>query len=137
MILKFAKEISWTKHAQAKMRFYGLSEQRVRRVLNSPKRTEEGIAPNTAAMMQPASIKTKDGKQIWSQEIWVMVQKIQKSKCKNQNDNVKIKNVGNLKTTAKIKIISAWRYPGLTKPGEPLPEEILREMRNTIPNLTD
>ena len=137
MILKFAKEISWTKHAQAKMRFYGLSEQRVRRVLNSPKRTEEGIAPNTVAMMQPASIKTKDGKQTWSQEIWVMVQKIQKSKCKNQNDNVKIKNVGNLKTTAKIKIISAWRYPGLTKPGEPLPEEILREMRNTIPNLTD
>ncbi|MDP3015084.1 MAG: hypothetical protein Q8N28_01580 [bacterium] len=106
MILKFAKEISWTKHAQAKMRFYGLSEQRVRRVLNSPKRTEEGIAPNTVAMMQPALIKTKDGKQTWSQEIWVMVQK--------------------------LKIISVWRYPGRTKPGEPLPVDILSEIKESL-----
>ena len=80
MILKFTKEILWTKHAQSKMRFYRLSEQRVRRVLNSPKRTEEGIAPNTVAMMQPASIKTKDGKQTWSQEIWVMVQEKRQGK---------------------------------------------------------
>ena len=117
-----SQDIIWTKHSQAKMRFYKLSEQRVRRVLNLPKRTEEGIAPNTAAMMQPASIKTKDGKQIWSQEIWVMVQE----KRQGKSDKGKV-----------IKIISAWRYPGRTKPGEPLPEEILREMRNTIPNLTD
>lgn len=114
MILKSAKEILWTKHARAKMRFYRLSEQRVRRVLNSPKRTEEGIAPNTAAIMQPASIKTKDGKQTWSQEIWAMIQE----KRQGKSDKGKA-----------IKIISAWRYPGRTKPGEPLPEEILREIR--------
>lgn len=27
------------------------------------------------------------------------------------------------------RVISAWRYPGETKPGEPLPAEILREMQ--------
>jgi len=29
---------------------------------------------------------------------------------------------------AKTKIISAWRYPGVTKPGEPLPQAIIDEM---------
>ena len=104
------KKIYWTSHAQTKMRFYHLSEQRVCRVLNSPKRIEEGIAPNTVAMMQPATIKTKNGKQIWNQEIWVMVQK---------NDK-------------KTKFISAWRYPGMTKPGDSLPEEILKEIKSLI-----
>lgn len=80
------------------MRFYGLSEQRVRRVLHSPKRTEEGIAPNTVAMMQVA------GSAKHPYEIWVMVQK--------------------------SKIISAWKYPGRTKIGEPLPFEILEEIKN-------
>ncbi|MEK7163079.1 MAG: hypothetical protein AAB696_02210 [Patescibacteria group bacterium] len=98
MILKSAREILWTKHAQSKMRFYGLSKQRVRRVLHSPKRTEEGIAPNTAAMMQVA------GSEKHPYEIWVMVQK--------------------------SKIISAWKYPGRTKIGEPLPFEILEEIKN-------
>jgi len=40
-----AREISWTHHAQAKMAFYKLSEQRVMRVVHSPKRIEEGVAP--------------------------------------------------------------------------------------------
>ncbi len=63
--------LEWTLHAQVKMRHYGLSPARVRRVLHAPRRTEEGIAPDTTAMMQPASLKTKD---TWTQEIWVMVQ---------------------------------------------------------------
>ncbi|MBI5079419.1 hypothetical protein HZB06_01980 [Candidatus Wolfebacteria bacterium] len=88
-------KIHWTNHAKAKMRFYKLSEQRIKRVLNSPKRTEEGIAPNTVAMMQPTSVKTVAGKSFWKQEIWLMFQD-------SQN---------------KRKIISAWRYPGVTKPG--------------------
>jgi len=131
MILKFAKEILWTKHAQSKMRFYRLSEQRVRRVLNSPKRTEEGIAPNTVAMMQPASIKTKDGKQTWSQEIWIMVQKTRTRADRTQTnaDNFPRKSASSQRRSASVKIISAWRYPGRTKPGEPLPEEILREIK--------
>ncbi|MEK7482163.1 MAG: hypothetical protein AAB607_02345 [Patescibacteria group bacterium] len=108
IIKKTNQAIHWTNHAKAKMRFYKLSEQRVRRVLNSPKRTEEGIAPNTVAMMQPASYKSnKSNKIYWTQEIWIMVQK------KGQ----------------KLRIISAWRYPGMTKPGDPLPDEILKELK--------
>lgn len=89
------------------MAFYKLSEQRVVRVMHSPKRIEEGVAPKTVAMMQPASIKTAASrptfakkvdatskKETWSQEIWVMVQDLGKQR----------------------KIISAWRYPGMTKP---------------------
>ena len=118
------KSVEWTAHSKAKMRFYGLSEQRVLRIIHSPRRIEEGIAPKTIAMMQPASLK---GLNNWTQEIWVMVQKIdQKSNLKNQNDNIKFKNAP---TT---KVISAWRYPGKTKPGDPLPAEILRELKNIL-----
>ena len=106
LVLK-VKEILWTKHARAKMRFYKLSEQRVRRVLNSPKRTEEGIAPNTIAMMQPA------GSERHPYEIWVMIQ--------TSADKRGIKRG----TTRKItKIISAWKYPGKTKPGEAIKEPL-------------
>jgi len=83
--------LRWTSHAKAKMAFYRLSPMRVRRVLHSPKRIEEGVAPKTVAMMQPASMKSKDK---WTQEIWVMIQDVGKER----------------------KVISAWRYPGITKP---------------------
>lgn len=82
------------------MRFYKLSEQRILRVLHSPSRIEEGIAPKTIAMMQSAG----SGKHPY--EIWTMIQE----------------------TKIKRKIISAWKYPGKTKRGDPLPEEILREL---------
>ncbi len=99
--LKKKKPIFWTNHAKDKMRFYKLSEQRILRILNSPSRVEEGIAPNTIAMMQRAgSIKHP-------YEIWTMIQE----------------------TKIKRKIISAWKYPGKTKPGDPLPAEILRELK--------
>lgn len=97
---KKIKEFFWTNHSQRKMRFYRLSEARVKRVVHTPKRVERGIAPDTVAMMQRA------GTSKHPYEIWVMVQD----------------------TNTRRKIISAWRYPGVTKPGEPLPEEIIREM---------
>lgn len=108
------KVLLWTSHARAKMQFYKLSEGRVRRVLQTPKRIEEGVAPETVAMMQPASLKlnfqrreavpAKAGtrafsgnrgtaKETWSQEIWVMVQDDERGR----------------------KVISAWRYPGMSK----------------------
>ncbi len=108
--MKYIKNSSaffWTNHARAKMRFYGLSEQRVKRVIHTPKRVEEGIASNTVAMLQAA------GSEKHPYEIWVMVQT---AKRESRNAN------------RVMKIISAWRYPGITKPGEPLPEGILREM---------
>jgi hypothetical protein len=100
--LKRPAQLEWTLHAKAKMNHYRLTPSRVRHVLHSPKRVEEGIAPNTIAMMQPVSIKSSMGrdaskKESWSQEIWVMVQDKKK-------DNIAVRTV-----------ISAWRYPGVTK----------------------
>lgn len=102
--IKKQKTLFWTSHARSKMDYYKLSESRVKRIIHTPKRIEEGIAPKTVAMMQQAGSKKNP------YELWVMLQDMDK----------------------KRKIISAWRYPGTTKPGEPIPEEILREMRRFI-----
>lgn len=109
-------KIYWTKHAQEKMRFYGLSENRILRVMRNPKRAEEGVAENTSAAMQRAgSIKHP-------YEIWMMYQ----SKSKGQKEKVKSKEDDN-----QIVIISAWKYPGITKPGSviPIPEDVKNELR--------
>lgn len=96
------KEVVWTNHAKSKMRFYRLSESRVKSVLNSPRRIEEGIAENTIAVMQAAGSKKHP------YEVWVMI-----AEEKNRR-----------------RIISAWRYPGITKPGDPLPPEIAKELQD-------
>ena len=97
------KKLYWTNHSQAKMNYYRLSPQRVKRVIRFPERIEEGIAEDTIAVMQSFGNK-KD------KEIWVMVSD----------------------TKEKRKIISAWIYPARTKAGEPLPEAILREFREAL-----
>lgn len=98
---------SWTKHSIEKMRQYGLSSQRIKRIIKNPKRVGKGIAKNTIAVMQPLG-KGK-GKNKWSSEIWVMYQK-----------------------TQKYNIISAWRYPGVSPIKEvvPIPDDILQELKN-------
>lgn len=100
---KNTDRISWTKHAIEKMHYYRLSETRLKRVLNNPKRKELGIAPGTVAVMQPTGSKKH------STEIWLMYQ--------------------NLKG-GKIRIITAWRYPGKSpiRGPIPIPEEILEEL---------
>ncbi|MFA5128750.1 MAG: hypothetical protein WC445_02150 [Patescibacteria group bacterium] len=101
---KETKEFFWTKHAIAKMFFYGLASSRVKKIFRAPDRTEEGIAPGTVAMMQ------KVGKGKRQTEIWVMWQK--------EKDGQK-------------KIIAAWRYPGISPVKEiPIPPEILEELKN-------
>jgi hypothetical protein len=114
----------WTIHAKDKMRYYRLSESRVKRVINFPKRIEEGIAEDTVAMMQPG------GSARNPYEIWVMVQRGSGnySKAKTAKEKEVANKLG-LKEKS-LKVISAWRYPGTTKPGEKLPEEILREFRS-------
>ena len=91
--IKKPSALQWTVHVKAKMVHYRLTPSRVRHVLHSPKRVEEGIAPNTVAMMQPVSMKIIGKKESWSQEVWVMIQ-----------DKKGMRTV-----------ISAWRYPGVTK----------------------
>ncbi len=99
---KESREFFWTKHAIAKMFFYGLAPSRVKKIFRAPGRTEEGIAPRTVAMMQ------KVGKGKRQTEIWVMWQK----------------GKGGQK-----KIIAAWRYPGVSPVKEiPIPPEILEEL---------
>lgn len=60
MMLKTPKNterFEWTIHSASKMKQYGLSESRVKRVINNPRRKEVGIAPGTVAVMQPNSSK--------------------------------------------------------------------------------
>lgn len=83
----------WTHHIKEKMRYYGLSEQRVKRVVRAPVRKEEGIAPKTVAVMQHY------GNKKTPKEIWVMYQEVGEQK----------------------RLISAWRYPGVS-PARALPE---------------
>lgn len=103
---KNSERIFWTKHSKEKMRFYGLSENKLKRLLSNPKRIEEGIAPKTIAIMQSAGTKKHPT------EIWLMYQK----------------------TGKRIKIITAWRYPAISPIGEkiPVPEDILLELKTII-----
>lgn len=107
MVLKLAQKaekIYWTRHVRRKMRYYRLSENRLKRVLRNPERKELGIAPKTIAVMQETGTKKHPT------EIWLMYQKEKK----------------------KIKIITAWRYPGKSPKREPppIPEDILWELKN-------
>ena len=115
-LLEESEKTLWTKHVQAKMRQYRLSESRIRRVLRKPDRKDLGIAPRTIAVMQITGTKKRPT------EVWVMYQ-IEKSKVKRQKAKL-------------TKIISAWRYPGRSPIGEPppIPEDILWEIKNEIRN---
>jgi len=85
VILRKSKKIFWTNHAKDKMRFYKLSEQRILRILNSPSRIEEGIAPNTIAMMQSA------GSVKHPHEIWMMIQETKSAERLFQRGNIPVK----------------------------------------------
>lgn len=116
---KNTDRISWTKHAIRKMQYYQLSETRLKRVLNNPKRKELGIAPGTVAVMQPASTRSRSStrggpaKKEWNSEIWLMYQNLKEGK---------------------LRIITAWRYPGKSpiRGPIPIPEEILEELGEQI-----
>lgn len=118
----------WTKHAAYKMKFYGLSEQRIRSVIRNPMRKEEGIVKNTIAVMQPLSMKTVAKKPVWKQEIWAMYQGNVKNQKLNSKKKTELKNIfGKQK---QIKIISAWRYPGVSPKNNPIPQDIINELSN-------
>ncbi len=128
-IPKNTKQFFWTKHVLEKMRYYGLSVQKVLGVINRPIRKEEGIVKNTIAVMQPISPKIKDGKKTWKQEIWCMYQKKRKTRnVERETENANPTLILPLgRGGEQMKIISAWRYPGVSPKKNPIPEEILRE----------
>jgi hypothetical protein len=100
-------KVLWTKHSEKKIRYYQLSKSRILRIIKNPYRIEEGIAPNTIALMQPTKIKKNNNKKTWREEIWTMIQKSDQG----------------------IKIISAWRYPGQSPQSNPIPIQIIEELK--------
>ena len=117
----------WTNHVAGKMVYYGLSADRVKRVVRSPYRSEKGIAPNTIAVMQPGVLRQAQGKPaVWKEEIWVMY--AEKAGPKGTSVMDKMQNLLGKKKV----IITAWRYPGKSPVREaiPIPENILEELKN-------
>jgi hypothetical protein len=105
------KKYEWTNHVKEKMVYYGISAALIKRIIRFPKRKEEGIAPGTIAVMQPSSNKKRP------QEIWVMYQPISRKpvgKSRALTSKFQIKE-------EKKRIISAWRYPGVSPVGKPIP----------------
>ena len=117
---KNTEKYFWTEHAKFKMRFYGLSPQKVLGIISKPKRKEIGVVENTIAVMQPISPKIINNKIVWKQEVWCMFQEMRLT-----NKLTKLK-------ANKLKIISAWRYPGVSPKKNPIPEEILSEISNAV-----
>jgi len=108
---------SWTAHSFIKMQQYSISESRVKRIIRFPKRTEEGIAPGTVAVMQPTGTKRY-------QEIWVMY-KLAKRRANPKSEILNPKQ-------KQIKIITAWRYPGKSPERNPIPAEVIEEVRKLL-----
>jgi len=96
------------------MRQYALSKSKLLQVIYKPERKEQGIADGTTAVMQTRKSYLSAKPTAWQKkapgEIWLMYK---------DADNIR-------------KIISAWRYPGISKPGAPIPipEEIKQELLN-------
>lgn len=138
----------WTQHCIRKMLFYGLTADKVKRVIKTPKRIESGVAENTIAVMSSGANRKKPT------EIWVMYSLSKKASTLSETSTVspsivssgsncsvelrsesKGKSFGGLRTisqTANRKIIiSAWRYPGISPVGRqiPIPANILEELK--------
>jgi len=124
-LLKNSKEYFWTEHAKYKMQYYGLGAQKILGVIRRPKRKEEGIVKDTIAVMLPqGSVKRPT-------EIWVMFQ-LKNFKFQNPNSKQIPRSKFQIEKSAKkqIRIISAWRYPGVSPKRNPIPQEILEEIKN-------
>jgi len=125
--LKKDSKYHWTNHVVRKMLFYGLSPDRVKRVIRMPKRVEEGIAENTIGVMQPSTNIKKPT------EVWVMYQDKSKviTRKRSERSNRRMTESQKLKAGNKIVVISAWRYPGISPIGKKItiPQDILEELR--------
>lgn len=114
MLFKFPKndsEYIWTDHSKRKMLQYRIMPQKIKTILKTHDRKEEGIAPKTVAVMKRNDTPKR------KEEMWVMYQKL--------GDRVK-----GLGYRPKMKIISVWRYPGISPKGKEfyIPEDTLKEI---------
>jgi hypothetical protein len=116
------RKIQWTAHSEIKMRQYGLSRQKILNLLRKPERIEKGIADGTSAAMKTNKVFGNPTKKLLN-----IVVPGQPQKPKKAPGEVWLMYRD---TKTERKIISAWRYPGVTKPGEsiPIPQDILNEL---------
>jgi hypothetical protein len=147
----------WTQHSQWKMKQYGLSQQRLKRVIRKPDRIEKSIVPGMIASMQIG------GTSKHRQEIWIMYQLVQNQKngenvenfkksSKEEAIDIKKQPFSSFEKTLSpvqkfreerrkeffdrygqtegktFRIISAWKYPGKSSARDPIPREILDEL---------
>jgi len=125
------KKLHWTEHAKLKMKQYGLSKTKLINLLYKPERKEEGIVPSTLAVMQ-TNKKYSHGRIRIPEQSLKGGARLRYSYAKKSPGEIWLmyKDVKDLR-----KVISAWRYPGVSKPGEtiPIPEDIKNELlRDTI-----
>lgn len=132
---KNSDKYQWTNHVKDKMLYYGISESLIKRIVRFPKRKEKGIASNTIAVMQPTSSK--------KQEIWVMYQTIESKilgmraeRLKKEENAAYFQLSTASSSLPKIRIISAWRYPGVSPVNKPIPipDEILSAVAEICEN---
>lgn len=128
---------TWTSHAWMKMRYYGISEQRIKRIVRFPARIEEGIAEDTIAAMCPYGTspagRQSNGAPAYRGEIWVMYKIVDGKKGGSDSHDKTEKSIANyFLPSKKIKVITAWRYPGQSAKRDPIPAEILAEIRGLI-----
>jgi len=135
---------SWTSHVAEKMQQYGIPESRIRRIIRYPARTEEGIAPDTVAVMQPAGTTRYH-------EIWVMYKlatnnrpaSLDERASRGGQPTTNSGQVGGQKLEqdpfnvlsrgqTKIRVITAWRYPGKSPERSPIPEDVIREIQTLL-----
>ena len=184
----------WTRHAWDKMRFYRLTESRLKRIIRHPARTEEAVLEGAVACMQPAFASATADKPVFVSaaagklskkysEIWVMYVLVKDAASRqfssDPRKNSPARNFsprsvalfsafgrktmpgdGSLRLRGasrvlsrphegllgelprphpslgdgvrRIKVITAWRYPGKSPERNPIPAEILREVRNIL-----
>ena len=130
------KKIHWTEHSKIKMRQYGLSKTKLINLIYKPERKEEGIVPGTTAVMKTnpkrnnankLAISNGAGKVFFKEKIITIKKAWQKPKKDPGEIWLMFKD-----TKDQRKVISAWRYPGVSRPGEkiPIPEDIADDIMN-------
>ncbi len=158
----------WTTHAWEKMQQYGISEQRVKRIVRFPKRTEEGVLDGAVAAMSPCGRSAVGRQPSHTSEMWVMYVLSDERRKGISNDEFQISNDGEnpkqisndepclptgrfrnpkqkknerpldnmsqflMNTGKKFKIITVWRYPGVSPKRDAIPEDVLSEIRSMI-----
>ena len=123
----------WTNHSRDKMRYYRLTESRVKRIIRYPARIEEGIFENAIACMQPADGNHAE-RDIKHNEETLSVSSYSRAKRggKKYSEIWALYVLAKFRGEKNIKIITAWRYPGKSSARDPIPPEILREIKSIL-----